>query len=88
MDALRTLGMDGEIALGGRWVTLRGERFPVYVIETTTGEYFTWCDDPAERTVKAYSDPRAAILAGLKRADRHETEARPTPERHEPSPDL
>jgi len=75
VDALRALGLDGEIAPGGRWVTLRGEHCPVYVIQTATGEYFTWCDDPAERSVEAYRDPRAAIVSGLQRAARRGTEA-------------
>lgn len=56
------------MALGGRWLTMQGERCAVYVAETATGEYFTWCDDPVERSVKAYGDPRQAILAGLQRA--------------------
>ncbi len=72
VDALNTLGLDGEIALGGRWVILRGERCAVYVIQAATGGYFTWCDDPTERAVKAFSDPREAILAGLQRAIRKE----------------
>ncbi|MBA2596144.1 MAG: hypothetical protein H0V00_05910 [Chloroflexia bacterium] len=71
VDALRTLGLDGEIALGGRWVTLRGECCAVYVAQAATGGYFTWCDDPAERSVEAYRDPREAIVAGLRRATRN-----------------
>ncbi len=71
---MSSLGLDGEVTPSGRWVVLRGDRFAVYVIQAATGEYFTWCDDPAERIVKAYRDPREAILAGLKRAAEHDQE--------------
>ncbi len=73
------LSIDGEITLGGRWLTLHGNRCPVYVVQAATGEYFTW------------RDPREAIVAGLQRAARHETEERSTDERpssaHRISPD-
>lgn len=69
-DALRVLDLEGEIALSGRWVRIRGERFPVYVAEEAWGAgYYTWCDDPAERAVEFYLDPTEAIQAGLQRAD-------------------
>lgn len=56
---------------------MQGERCSVYVAETATGEYFTWCDDPVERSVMAYGDPRLAILAGLQRAAWPETASTP-----------
>ena len=69
VEALQTLGLQGELSLGGRWVTLRGERCAVYVVEAAWGtHYYTWCDDPAERTVQSYLDPIQAIQAGLRRA--------------------
>jgi hypothetical protein len=69
VDALRELGLDGEIALEGRWVKLRGERRTVYVAQAPWGSgYYTWCDDPRERAVERYADPTEAIRAGLRRA--------------------
>lgn len=63
------LGLDGEVALGGRWLTLQGERCRVFVAQTAVGEgFFTWCDDPEQRAVEGYADPRQAIEAGLLRA--------------------
>ncbi len=69
VDALHSLGLQGEVELRGRWVRLTGERCTVYVIEGgwSTG-YFTWCDDPQARTVEHYFDPVEAIQAGLRRA--------------------
>lgn len=75
IDALRRLGLHGEVALGGRWLTLRGERCSVYVTYVPGDGYYTWCDDPDARAVEAYPDPEAAIAAGLRRARRRETEA-------------
>ena len=73
IEALEPLGLDGEIALGGRWVKIQGERCAVYVVEAAWGAgYYTWCDDPEERAVQFYADPAAAILAGLRRAARRE----------------
>ncbi len=69
--ALRALGVDGEIALAGHWVTLQGERCAVYVAEATSGEgYYTWCEAAEARVVEHYLDPIAAIEAGLRRAAR------------------
>jgi hypothetical protein len=70
--ALHALGLAGEIALGGRWVTLRGERCRVYLVEAEWRDvYYTWCDDPRERAVETYPDPETAIRAGLRRATLH-----------------
>jgi len=72
VEALRALGLPGEVALSGRWLTLDGARCRVYVAEAPRGHgFFTWCDDPAERAVEYHPDPTAAILAGLRRADRN-----------------
>ena len=69
VEALRSMGLDGEITLGGRWVKLQGERCSVYVVEAAWGAgYYTWCDVPEERAVQYYADPAAAIQAGLRRA--------------------
>ncbi len=67
--ALQALGLEGEVALAGRWVKLRGGRYAVYVAETTSGSgYYTWGEDPAARVVMFYLDPVEAIEAGLQRA--------------------
>jgi hypothetical protein len=71
VDAVKQLGLDGEISLWGRWVRLQGERCPVYVLEVAGGcGYLTWCDDPGARTAETYLDPAEAIQAGLRRAAR------------------
>jgi len=74
IGALQALGLEGEIALAGRWVTLQGECCAVYVVESRHDGYYTWCDDPHSRTLEFYSDPAKAIRAGLRRAARPETE--------------
>ena len=72
VEALNALGLQGEIALSGRWIRLNGERCPVYVIEEAWGVgYYTWCDDPQARTVEFYRDAATAIQAGLRRAAEH-----------------
>ena len=69
VEVVRQMGLDGEISLLGRWVRLRVERCPVYVLEVADGcGYYTWCDAPNERTVEPYLDPAEAIRAGLRRA--------------------
>ncbi len=68
IGALQALGLEGEIALAGRWVKLQGERCAVYVVESRRDGYYTWCDDPQARTVEFYLDPTEAIKAGLRRA--------------------
>ncbi len=71
VDALNELGLEGEYSLEGRMVKLQGERCAVYVVEAGWGmSYYTWCDDPQGRAVEYYSDPVAAIRAGLQRATR------------------
>lgn len=79
VDALHALGLEGDIAQQGRWITLQGERGHVFVIEADWGAgYAAWCDTPGQRTVVWYDDPTQAILAGLRRA------AAPPPLRHAP----
>lgn len=70
IKALRTLGLDGELEVSGRWVKLRGERCAVYVAEPAWpgGYYTTWCDEPGDQAVWYYLDPLEAIWAGLRRA--------------------
>ena len=69
VEALHALGLQGEVELSGRWVKLDGERCPVYVVEGAWGAgYYTWCDDPQDRSVELYHDPVEAIQAGLRRA--------------------
>jgi hypothetical protein len=69
VDALRALQLAGEVAHGGRWVELRGECHPVYVVEVAWGGgYFTWGDDPEACVAQFYRDPTEAIRAGLTRA--------------------
>jgi hypothetical protein len=75
-DTLQSLGLEGEIALAGRWVTIQGEQTLVYVVEATWGNgYYTWCADPRARTVEFYHDPAEAIQAGLRRAAQLRTPA-------------
>ena len=67
--ALQALGLEGEGALAGRWLTLVGDRYTVYVVEATSGRgYFTWGQDADARVVEFYLDPVEAIEAGLRRA--------------------
>jgi len=76
--ALAALGLRGELGLSGRWLELRGERFPVYVVEAS-GEgagFYTWCDGPGERAVEFHRDPAEAIRSGLRRAARAPREPR------------
>ena len=74
VEALNALGLQGEIALSGRWIRLEGECCPVYVIEEAWGTgYYTWCDDPRARTVEFYRDPATAIQVGLRRAAKQST---------------
>ncbi len=69
LEALRALGLEGEVGLSGRWVKVRGDRCSVYVYEAAwDGGYYTWCDDPGDRTVEFYRDATEAIQAGLGRA--------------------
>lgn len=69
VDALQTLGLAGAITMGGRRITIQGERCAVHVFATAGGDrYYTWCDDPRERTVEVYADPAMALRAGLRRA--------------------
>ena len=72
VDAVRSLDLDAEIILAGRWVRFQGEACPVYVIEAATGGYYTWCDDDRERAVEFYRDPTVAIQTGLQRARRRD----------------
>lgn len=68
--ALAALGLRGELNLSGRWLKLRGDRFPVYVVEVS-GEgagFYTWCGDPGESSVEFHRDPVEAIRSGMRRA--------------------
>ncbi len=69
-DALLALGYAGQFELSGRWATLRGERCVVFVVEAPNAEgYYTWCGDPAARSVEFYPEPDQAIVAGMRRAN-------------------
>jgi len=71
VDALQIMGLDAEISLAGRWISLQGERSRVYIVEGSWGrEYFTWCDDEQARAVECYAHPITAIREGLRRAAR------------------
>ncbi len=73
-DALLTLGYAGQFELSGRWATLRGERCVVFVVEAPNAEgYYTWCGDPAARSVEFYPEPAQAIREGMRRAERDES---------------
>ena len=72
VEALKALGLNGQVELGGRWVALDGQRCKVYIVEERWGNaYFAWCDEPQNRTVEYYSDPITAIKRGLERAAAH-----------------
>ena len=67
--AMEALGLQGDVSLAGRWITVRGERAPVHVMEVPwRGGYATWCDRRGARTVERYGDATEAIRAGLRRA--------------------
>ena len=85
VEALQALGVEGDVALSGRWVTIAGERCRVQVVEASWGTgYYGWCDDPAERTVRRYPDAATAIRDGLRRAAGRDTEAeRTTDDEHQ-----
>ena len=69
IDALDHLGLDAEILMNGKWARIEGERCPIHVVEMSRHRgFFTWCDDPAERSVEYYESPLDAILSGLRRA--------------------
>ncbi len=73
-DALQSLGLNSvETVLNGRWITIQGERCRVHIVEAAWGgKYYTWCEQPGDRTIEAFSDPYAAIRQGLRRAvNRH-----------------
>ncbi len=74
IGALQALGLEGEITLAGRSVTLQSERCAVYIVESRRDGYYTWCYDPQSHTVEFYRDPAKAIEVGLRRAARPETE--------------
>ncbi len=70
VEALKALGLEGEIMLSGRWVRLQGELCFVYVAEMDWNErYCTWCDDPQARSVEFFSSAIVAIQVGLRRAE-------------------
>lgn len=69
VKALAGQTLVGEVALAGRWVTLRHPACAVHVVQSEHGRgYLTWCDHPAARTVECYREPEEAIAAGLQRA--------------------
>ncbi len=66
-EALHALGLGGQVDSFGHWVKVRGESCPVYVFEASRRSgYYTWCDDPSERTIEFYQDASDAIRAGLR----------------------
>ncbi len=68
VEALRQLGLESEVSLSGRWASFEGNRCTVYVAEAASGGYYTWCAEPAARTVQFHHSPTEAIQAGLQRA--------------------
>jgi hypothetical protein len=62
------MGLAWEDGPAGTWLTLRRGNDSVHLIENAGGtRFYTWCDNPAERTVQAFPNPYDAIRAGLKR---------------------
>jgi hypothetical protein len=69
VEALQALGLEAEVSLAGRWVTIQGGRCRLHVLETPAGDgYYIWCDAPGDRAVQFYPDPDEAIREGLRRA--------------------
>jgi len=69
VEALEGLDLEGEVSLSGRWVKLRGERCPAYIVEVARGtQYYTWCDAPGSCSIELYHDATAAIRAALRNA--------------------
>jgi hypothetical protein len=69
VDALVRLGLSADVELGGKWVTLRGDRATIYVVAGAWGsEFYTWCDIPEARAIERYPDAVSAIQAGLRRS--------------------
>jgi hypothetical protein len=67
--AAQDLELTADVALGGRWIAVRGDRATVYAIETAWGEsFFVWCDVPGASAVERYADATEAIQAGFPRA--------------------
>ena len=67
--ALQALGLEGEVALAGHWVTFSGDRYIVCVAKPTCARgYYTWGQALDARVVEFYLDPVEAIQAGLRRA--------------------
>ncbi len=68
LEALQTLGVNGDLVLAGRWVTLQGTRCTVFVAQAGISRYLTWCGAPCDGAVEFYLTPIQAIEAGLRRA--------------------
>ncbi len=68
LEALQTLGVDGDLALAGRWATLQGTRCTVFVAQAGVSGYLTWCGAPCDGAVEFYLTPIQAIEAALRRA--------------------
>ncbi len=68
LEALQTLGVNGELVLAGRWVTLQGTRCTAFVAQAGISGYFTWCGAPCDGAVEFYLTPIQAIEAALRRA--------------------
>ena len=65
---LKDMDLAWEEGYTGLWVTLRRGNDSIHFIENANGtRFYTWCDNPAERTVQAFEDPQDAIHAGLRR---------------------
>ncbi len=62
IEAIKDLGLTGQVELDDRWVVFEGERCKVYIIEGRWGTgYFTWCDD-------AHEGPSSITLAQSQRS--------------------
>ena len=66
VDALHHLELDAEILADGRWACLDGTCCCVNDMEMWRHHgFFTWCDDPHERSVEYHMNALDAILSGL-----------------------
>lgn len=68
VDALLALGLPSEISLAGRWARLEGGHCAIFVVAASRGGYYTWCDDPAARSIQFHRTAHEAIQAGRDRA--------------------
>jgi hypothetical protein len=76
MEAMQSLGLQGEAGRSGRWIRFQRGHCAVYVVEAAWGEgYYAFCDaltedpsceDPGRRSGALFLDPVRAIETCLR----------------------